>query len=220
MSISPPSDIVLDVLRASDPARQQAATQKLTRNSASRSSQGVQQVIRPTAGTPVRQSFDAELSNTQRSNRTILAGAKHLSANSAVGSAHRQFETMVLQDFVQRMLPAKAEAAFGQGTAGNVWKSWMADAVAKEISNAGGIGISSILQPAAVQPQLPSHPLPDNSVKSATKTDVVSRQVGFVSGLQDIIAKFQEIFLNVFGSEKSDKAGETDTLRTRPEIHV
>ena len=219
MSISPPSDIVFDVLRASDPQRQQIAAQKLA-TAAGSSMQKQQIVIRPTSAMPTRPSFDADLAMAQRNNQQILSRAPTTSSNSPVGSAHRQFETMVLKDFVQRMLPEKSEATFGQGTAGSIWKSWMADAVAKEISDAGGIGLTGVLQPASFAPKVaaPSADLDAaNAVTRATNFDAatsnlaetvppaVSASASPPSGLSGFISKLQEMFLDIFSGEQTGK---------------
>ena len=221
MSISPPGDIVLDVLRASDPARQQAATQKLNRRA--------EPVIRPTAATPVRASFETKISAMQDDYRSNLAGAVRPAPNSVVGSAHRQFETMVLQDFVQRMLPAKADATFGEGTAGGIWKSWMADAVATEISKSGGVGISSILEPAPIAQPVKvttqtSVAEPAKSVtehaKPSLEPEVVVGPVEQSSGLSGFVAKLQEIFLNIFGDGRSAVVAAENRQQSRPAFDV
>lgn len=214
MSISPPGDIVLDVLRASDPARQQAAVQKLSR--------GSEPVIRPTAATPPRPSFETRISAMQVGSRANLAGSGGVAPNSVVGAAHRQFETMVLQDFVQRMLPAKAEATYGQGTAGGIWKSWMADAMATEIAKSGGVGISNILGPAPVAPAAKAvvQPSVAEPAKPSAEPRVVVGPVEQPTGLSDFIAKLQEIFLGIFGERRSAEAGAEKPQQSRPAFDV
>ncbi len=56
--------------------------------------------------------------------------------------AFRQFESFILQSFIENMLPKNAESVFGSGTAGGVWKSMMAEKLADQISRSGGIGIA------------------------------------------------------------------------------
>ena len=55
---------------------------------------------------------------------------------------YRNFEAMVLQNFVQSMMPKDAEEVYGEGTTGDYWKSMMAEQIAKEIAAGGGIGIA------------------------------------------------------------------------------
>lgn len=52
------------------------------------------------------------------------------------------FETMVLTNFVQTMLPENAEAVYGEGIAGDMWKSFMAKGIAEQMAKNGGIGIA------------------------------------------------------------------------------
>jgi Rod binding domain-containing protein len=68
--------------------------------------------------------------------------------------AFRQFESFILQSFIENMLPKNAESVFGSGTAGGVWKSMMAEKLADQISRSGGIGIAQKLS----GPQVSSTP--------------------------------------------------------------
>ena len=68
--------------------------------------------------------------------------------STRIGAAHevpetfRKFEGMVLQTFVQNMLPKESEAVYGGGLAGDMWKSFMATEIANVMTKAGGIGIA------------------------------------------------------------------------------
>jgi peptidoglycan hydrolase FlgJ len=59
--------------------------------------------------------------------------------------AYEQFEASVLRNFVEEMLPKKTENVYGEGTAGNVWRSMQADFMSQELAKSGGIGIASTL---------------------------------------------------------------------------
>jgi Rod binding protein len=63
-------------------------------------------------------------------------------SSSKSGDAFRQFESFVLQSFIETMLPKNAESVFGKGTAGAIWKSMLAEKLADQISRSGGIGIA------------------------------------------------------------------------------
>lgn len=63
------------------------------------------------------------------------------------GGPLRQFESFVVQSLIESMLP-KGGALFGEGTAGSMWRSFMAEAIATEATRAGGIGIARMLAPA------------------------------------------------------------------------
>ena len=49
---------------------------------------------------------------------------------------------MVLQTFIQNMLPKDGEAVYGKGMAGDMWKSLMAEKMAQVMAERGGIGIA------------------------------------------------------------------------------
>ena len=59
--------------------------------------------------------------------------------------AYQQFEASVLRNFVEEMLPKATENVYGEGTAGNVWRSMQADFMSQELAKSGGIGIASTL---------------------------------------------------------------------------
>lgn len=59
--------------------------------------------------------------------------------------AYQQFEASVLRNFVEEMLPKSSESVYGEGTAGNIWRSMQADFMSQELAKSGGIGIASTL---------------------------------------------------------------------------
>lgn len=58
-----------------------------------------------------------------------------------------QFEAFVLQNFVQSIMPSEASEFFGEGTAGEVWKSMLAEKIAMQVAQAGGVGIAKMIAP-------------------------------------------------------------------------
>jgi Rod binding domain-containing protein len=56
--------------------------------------------------------------------------------------AYQKFEAMVLQTFLQSMLPQDAENVYGGGIAGDMWKSFLAQELGQQMAKAGGIGIA------------------------------------------------------------------------------
>lgn len=121
MAISPPSDIVLDVARAVDPAEMEAARARL------------RALVGAAEG---GEGFAATASAGMR-------GAP-VAARSpgATPEAFRKFEAMVLQTFVQGMLPEDAANVYGEGLAGDMWKSFLAKEMAEAMAARGGIGIA------------------------------------------------------------------------------
>jgi flagellar protein FlgJ len=118
LAISPPSDIVLDVTRAVEPAGIEAARAALTRRAG-----GVSGTFSVTDISPLsRGSAD----------KAAVDPAKKF----------QRFEAMVLQTFIQNMLPKDTEGAYGKGLAGDMWKSQLAERLADVMAERGGIGIA------------------------------------------------------------------------------
>ena len=51
----------------------------------------------------------------------------------------------MLQSFIQSMLPKNAKHVFGKGTAGEVWKSMLAEKLGAEIARSGQVGLAKRL---------------------------------------------------------------------------
>ena len=119
MAISPPSDIVLDVARAAEPRDIEAARAALMRRAGG------------AAATDTPFTVDA-------------AGASRSAATQSSSEAgnYKRFEAMVLQTFIQTMLPKDAEGVYGKGLAGDMWKSQLAEHLADVMADRGGIGIA------------------------------------------------------------------------------
>ena len=64
---------------------------------------------------------------------------------SRVASPLEQFEGFVLRSFIESMLPSEASSYFGSGTAGEVWRSMMAEEIGNELARGGGIGIAAAI---------------------------------------------------------------------------
>ncbi|HXF55690.1 MAG TPA: rod-binding protein [Hyphomicrobiaceae bacterium] len=140
MAINPPGDIILGVARAADPLKYQAAKERLTRIGGEAATQADPRVRLPTAETS---NYSPPARATQ-----VLQGASPAAAGRAprplpgAADALSQFEAFVLQTFVQAMLPKHADGVFGRGLAGEVWKSMMAEVLAKELAESGRAGIA------------------------------------------------------------------------------
>ena len=51
----------------------------------------------------------------------------------------------MLTEFIGEMLPKDAQSAFGQGYAGDMWRSMLAERVADQIAASGRLGVASHL---------------------------------------------------------------------------
>ncbi|WP_269581826.1 rod-binding protein [Roseibium sp. Sym1] len=132
MAISPPSDLILDVAKAADPAGLKEATSRLRSIGAGGSGEGF------------------SLAFQGASNRVSSADNSFRTAGSEVASKARspgeKFEAMILTQFVETMLPDDAEMVFGKGSAGEIWKSMLAEQVATQLAASGGVGIADIIK--------------------------------------------------------------------------
>ncbi|MCX4194272.1 rod-binding protein [Methylobacterium organophilum] len=142
MSVQPPSDIVLDVARAADPARYQSAVTKLTQASPGTFADALGTAAGSRAGVPIAPQPSADTVLTR------FRTAATLPAPRAKGSPAEQFEAFVLQSFVESMLPQGASAVFGKGNAGSIWKSMLAEQLGAQLAKAGGIGIARMIDAA------------------------------------------------------------------------
>lgn len=138
MAINPISDIVLEVARAADPATLRMATSRLEALAggvpAADFEQAIARQARPIAP---HLPFDAAGSLVHLRNNHALTAEK--------AAPYQQFEAHLLQTFVESMLPEDGSALYGAGTAGEIWKSMLAEGIAAQLARAGGIGIAEIL---------------------------------------------------------------------------
>jgi hypothetical protein len=148
MIVTPPTDLVLDVLQSADPVTQRAATAKL-------------EALR-TPGADFGAELDSRAGETtsatgvtgDQSAKTADAGAV-LGATGAASArvvnappssdVYRKFEAFVLQVFVETMLPEQAQDIFGKGTAGGIWRSMLAEQLGNQLAQGKGIGIAKQL---------------------------------------------------------------------------
>ncbi len=143
MAIDPPSDVVLEVVKAADPARAAAAAQRLNALAGAGAAdtgdfaETLAQTARPasTAPAPIAGMADAR-------SRFVDAG---FAASDKAAKAQVDFEAVLLNGFVNEMLPKDGSATFGQGLAGDMWKSMLADQVARQIAKSGSLGIAKRL---------------------------------------------------------------------------
>ncbi|MBB6488054.1 rod-binding protein [Rhizobium lusitanum] len=133
MAISPPSDLVLDVVRAANPDDVQIAQAKLAANKAAFAATSLAE-----NGNGFGAAVDA-LNNA--SSQAGLGNASTHAGPSKVPQVYRKFEAMVLQNFVKNMLPS-SETLYGKGSAGEIWKGMMAEQLGNTLAKDGGVGIA------------------------------------------------------------------------------
>ncbi len=196
MAISPPSDIVLDALRAGDPAIQTARSEQLAGLARTRR-------VQAAGPQPARMPFDAAAAQVARRNQQVI----HPTA-APVQQPFRQFEAAVLQNFVTTMLPSEDSAAFGKGTAGSVSRSWMAEAIAGQIAEAGGIGLADKLSASYAGRQGVAGEIAGTTADVQELAPAASSETGFFTFLQ-------ELWLDLFGGNTPPRPADPSEWSTR-----
>lgn len=153
MSILPQTDIVTEVAQAADPQKLHNAIARLSElskarlrpagdqfsglvhgiDSAARTNNGVGSAQRSTNVA----SFDGPAA-TRRSATPIESQGAH--------DATRKFEAFIIQSWIQTILPSQDHGFFGQGSAGGIWRSMLAEQIGNQIARAGGIGLNKVLE--------------------------------------------------------------------------
>lgn len=138
MAISPPSDLVLDVVRAADPMQVQAAQEKLKADRAA---------FRASSLADAGAGFGAAMSQAKSPNFAAgVSRAGHHRIDAAdIPKAYKDYEGVFLQNFVKSMMPEDSEDVYGKGLAGDMWKSMTAEHIGDVIAKGGGVGIAEQL---------------------------------------------------------------------------
>ncbi len=161
MAIAPPSDILLDVVNAADPVKVRAATERLAKLAAD-----------PAAG---NEAFSKALATAQSDGKApsslavshappmpaaTLPQMSPASVKPIAGSSevYQKFEAILLQNFVESMLP-KDDELFGDKESAGAYRSMMAEQFASQLSKAGGIGIAAAVE----------HAHPASATKASSK---------------------------------------------------
>lgn len=131
VSIQTATDLIMDVVRAADPAAAQKAQARL--ETASVRSSGA------AAATPAfKHEMLASAAGLQQASHPAVAKP----ATDPVAETYQRFEAMILQNFIGAMLPKDSEELYGKGTAGEIWKGMMAEQLGAVLAKGGGIGIA------------------------------------------------------------------------------
>lgn len=139
MSISPASDILLDVARAADPGRASAAAERLRMLHATTA-----------GGDDFAQAMALPAGSNAAVVRSLAVAPMRVAASASApgGNAYKGLEAFFLQGVVETILP-KGDSLFGGGTAGDVWRSMLAEQLAKEVGKSLDLG----LDPQSRKPQ-------------------------------------------------------------------
>jgi peptidoglycan hydrolase FlgJ len=149
VAINPASDIVLDVARAADPEKYRAAVERLARLRAAAPSD---EVFMPPMGPQV----PAAPASAPETTVPGPAYASPAGERRPQLDAYGKFEAFVLQSFLESMLPKNATAVFGKGSAGEFWRSMLAEKLGTELARSGQVGIAQRLAQGASHASQPS----------------------------------------------------------------
>ncbi len=136
MVFNPRTDVVLEVASAADPSRASLAAQRLNAlaGSNTRATDFAADIDRAAQASSPRAIADAA---DARSRLAETPGGP-----GKVAQAKTQFEAMMLNSFVGQLLPKDTDEVFGQGMAGDMWRSMLADQVSMQIAKSGKLGLA------------------------------------------------------------------------------
>ncbi len=138
MAFSPSTDVVQEVLNAADSSRASLATQRLNALASSNAPQAdfSAYLDKAASSAPV---IPAPLASAADA-RTRLAEMPN--GPDKLNQVKTQFEAMMLSPLVGEMLPKDASNVFGSGTAGDMWRSMLAEQVSQQIAKSGKLGLA------------------------------------------------------------------------------
>jgi hypothetical protein len=141
MTVSPVSnDLIADVMKAADPAAQRVAATRLERMAPASEANFASAIANEFAiGRAAQDAASAPITHGEIATTSIIRKAEESNP------VYRKFEAFVLQMFVETMLPKDAEDVFGKGTAGNIWRSMLAEQIGNEMAKGNGVGIAKQL---------------------------------------------------------------------------
>ena len=139
MAIDASADIVMEVAKAADPERAAAVAQRLNAlaGAAGADTADFADTLAATAPTAASAPSAADA-------RARFAAAADASDEKAA-KVKTEFESVMLNTFVSEMLPKDASTVFGQGLAGDMWKSMLADQVSRQMAKSDALGIGKRL---------------------------------------------------------------------------
>ena len=138
MSIKPPSDLLLDVVRAADPATSAAATERLAKIAANggKSDVAFSEIMSGVGTTPSAHPMNPTGLSTQAPPSRF--SKPPVDANK---KAYQGLEALLLQKLVETMLPEDNDLFGGEG-AGTIWRSMLADQLGTSLSKKVNLDIA------------------------------------------------------------------------------
>jgi len=162
MAIDASSDIVLEVAKAADPTRAAAVAQRLNALSGAAGAEATDFADTLAATAP------AVASGPSGADARARFSAAAEAADEKAAKVKTGFEAVMLNSFVSEMLPKDTSSVFGQGLAGDMWKSMLADQVSRQMAKTDTLGIAKRL--------FATHPLGEASaaLENAKRADAAA----------------------------------------------
>ncbi len=142
MSISPPSDIILDVARAADPVREQRAIARLSQMVPAEGESFERILEAGAAEAAATKSAPPPSPDPGPSPVARPPVGPVATETSDAAKVFQGFEAMALATMIEASMPKDGDTIFGSGTAGSAWKSMLAEQIAIQMAEAGGIGMA------------------------------------------------------------------------------
>jgi Rod binding domain-containing protein len=161
MAIDASSDIVLEVAKAADPQRAAAVAQRLNALGGGAAAEATDFADTLAATAP------AVPSGPSAADARARFSAAAEAADEKAAKVKTGFEAVMLNSFVSEMLPKDTSSVFGQGLAGDMWKSMLADQVSRQMAKTDALGIAKRL--------FATHPLAaSDGLEKAKRADAVA----------------------------------------------
>jgi hypothetical protein len=174
VALNLPSDLVLEVAQAADPAAAQSVTSRLMRLGGVTAGQGDEfsQVINGL------KSPAASIDKTLPATGPEIGDQSGITRASTSKQVYQQFEALVLQNLFELMMPQDTEGVFGKGTAGEMWKSMLAQQIGQQVAKADGPKIFSRVFPFEPESAESRTWRPGGGVTSAATAENTTRSFG------------------------------------------
>ncbi len=148
MAIDASSDIVLEVAKAADPTRAAAVVQRLNAlagATGAASATGAPSAEAADFADTLAATAPAVASGPSGADARARFSAAAEATDEKAAKAKTGFEAVMLNSFVSEMLPKDTSSVFGQGLAGDMWKSMLADQVSRQMAKTDALGIAKRL---------------------------------------------------------------------------
>ena len=136
MAFNPRSDVILEVLNAADPARASLAAERLGALAGSAPSADFAADLEKAASSAPQAGLAAEGLADARSRLAAMADGPDKASRAKV-----EFEATLINSFIGELLPKDAGSVFGEGSAGDMWRSMLSEQISEQIAKSGALGL-------------------------------------------------------------------------------